>query len=188
MVRRIPKRPIERDILSWNKEQKYCLDTPERALNYCQKLSGNSENRYCSVEELISDNEELELVLRPMANCDGALEKLDENRFRILVNSNNPETRRRFTMAHEFAHYQLHRNEIDNLPIDEKILFRDDNRDSREYAANEYAASILMPESEFLSMLDEELNGTFDSSKLAERFHVSKAAVEFRARNLGLNT
>lgn len=186
MTRRVPKRPVRNNSSSFNPEKKYCLDTPDRAFRYCQELAGKLEIPYASIEELINDNDELELISRPMGDCDGALEQISPNKFRITINSNNPKARQRFTMAHEFAHYQLHRSEINNLPADDKILFRDENKDPREYAANEYAAAFLMPKNVFLDKLDSILKGQFDANTLADIFNVSVAAVNFRAKNLGL--
>ena len=185
MARRIPKRPIERNLFVWNEEQKYCLDTPERALEYCKTLFEGNDT-HCVIEKLIEDNDQLTLALMPMDNSDGALKKIGEDKFEIQINSNNIKSRQRFTMAHEFAHYQLHRTEIDKLPPNEKILFRDEKRDFREYAANQFAAELLMPTEEFLLKLKNLSTSENTIEKLSEAFEVSKAAVSFRAQNLGV--
>jgi hypothetical protein len=64
--------------------------------------------------------------------------------FVIRVNRHDPIKRQRFTVAHELAHFLLHRNEIGNGIADD-VLYRSSLSDRREQQANRLAADILMP-------------------------------------------
>lgn len=113
----------------------------------------------------------------------------------IVVNSCHAEVRRRFTIAHEIGHYQLHRREkaSQTVFIDRTVYFRKGDVKNTDYQmemeANAYAAGMLMPE----ILLDEYLEKHFrldleksaDIKMIAEEFEVSRAAMEFRLKNLG---
>ena len=74
----------------------------------------------------------------------GAIGK-DDNGFFIIVNKNHPKVRQRFTIAHEIAHYVLHRDKIGN-GIKDDWKYRSRNiSDTDEREANKLAAEILMP-------------------------------------------
>ena len=112
----------------------------------------------------------------------------------IVVNLNHPSVRRRFTIAHEIGHYQLHRRSED-IPvfIDRAVYHRKESVAGvdhlMEMQANAYAAGLLMPE----ALLDEyleahpalDLEKPADIKTLAEEFEVSRPAMEFRLINLG---
>src|SRR5436190_10493767 len=63
--------------------------------------------------------------------------------FAIYVNAKHSEVRRRFTIAHEVAHFVLHRNLIGD-GITEDALYRSGLSDAFEQEANGLAAEILM--------------------------------------------
>jgi hypothetical protein len=66
--------------------------------------------------------------------------------FSIIVRASDPYVRRRFTVAHEIAHFVLHRNQVgDSLADDE--LYRSGLSTQQEAQANRFAADILMPRS-----------------------------------------
>ena len=47
---------------------------------------------------------------RPLEHgISGMLEKVSEGQYRLYYNENHPETRKRFTVAHEIGHFILHR-------------------------------------------------------------------------------
>ena len=158
------------------------LDTPERILAYCQKaglIQGNSTD----IESLIRGNPELTLDFEDIGEFDAFIEKLDPSRFRIVVNRGHPKTRQRFSMAHEYVHYQMHRPEIDSMPSGERILHRSEERDRVEYLANDYAGQILMPETVFRVVAAIKKG---DVNAIAAEFNVSSLAVRFRAKTLGI--
>ena len=73
----------------------------------------------------------------------GAIGRDDKGYF-IIVNKNHPEVRQRFTIAHEIAHYILHRNQIGE-GIKDNWKYRSKMSDADEREANKLAAEILMP-------------------------------------------
>lgn len=114
----------------------------------------------------------------------------------IVVNLRHPPVRRRFTIAHEIGHYQLHRKGSEDIPvfIDRAVYHRKESAEGvdhlMEMQANAYAAGLLMPE----ALLDEylekhptivDLERPADIKTLAEEFEVSRPAMEFRLKNLG---
>ena len=117
----------------------------------------------------------------------------DESRTVIGVNAAHAPTRQRFTIAHECAHLLLHEG---TMYVDARVNFRNaisgHGIDPEEIEANQFAAALLMPESVVLAALRKELkdDDTRDLSlivdQLARTFAVSKQAMEFRLRNLGL--
>ena len=102
--------------------------------------------------------------------------------YAIYVNAKHSEVRRRFTIAHEVAHFVLHRDLIGD-GITEDALYRSGFSDSVEREANGLAAEILMPRHLVRAWVSK---GLRDPSELANMFDVSKQAMEFRLANLGL--
>ena len=64
--------------------------------------------------------------------------------FEIRVNKYDISERQRFTVAHEIAHYLLHRHEIGQGVID-SIMYRSNLTSKKETEANRLAADIVMP-------------------------------------------
>lgn len=98
----------------------------------------------------------------------------------IGVNVNHSSRRKRFTIAHEFAHFCLHKSEK-NYFVD-AIFFRDENLTSIEYTANSFAAKLLMPEEYIIKSIKD---GILSLSDLADRFDVSVLALKNRIIGLG---
>ena len=104
--------------------------------------------------------------------------------YMITINKYHSDNRQRFTLAHEFGHYILHKNFLKNSSITDGALFRKDyTNDEKEYEANEFAAKLLMPENKFRQAIED---GCDTINKLAEYFKVSSSAVKYRAYKLGL--
>lgn len=123
-------------------------------------------------------------------NQSGSL-SYENGRFLIYINERQPLTRKRFTIAHEIAHFLKHRDKmkhqvehIDSMvqPVG-GVLYRTNNRSltseekQLEIEANHIAAEILMPEEEFLTVWE-----TASSiEEVAEVFQVSPSAATVRA-------
>jgi Zn-dependent peptidase ImmA (M78 family) len=123
----------------------------------------------------------IRFVNEPMPNhLSGCLYKEGSN-WVIKVNSHHHPRRRRFTMAHELAHYFLHRNRKSNFS--DQILFRSDETDPMEREANRFAGELLMPEDEVRLLLKSGENRVED---LAAHFGVSSLAMRVRAKQIGL--
>ncbi len=96
--------------------------------------------------------------------------------YMIIINSKHGANRRRFTIAHEIAHYIFHENMIGD-GITDDVLFRSGLSNPVEAQANRVAADILMP----LDKVNEYINnGTTDIKKLAKIFAVSESAMAIR--------
>tara|TARA_R110002124_G_scaffold21624_16_gene82890 strand:- start:1017 stop:1508 length:492 start_codon:yes stop_codon:yes gene_type:complete len=68
----------------------------------------------------------------------------DNSNYTIKVNRHDVKERQRFTIAHEIAHYLLHREEIGDGLVDD-ILYRSRLSSALEAQANRLAADIIMP-------------------------------------------
>jgi Zn-dependent peptidase ImmA (M78 family) len=99
----------------------------------------------------------------------------------IYVNAFHNEKRKRFTIAHEVAHYILHKKE--KHEFNDVSFFRSPDHSREEIEANKLAAKILMPEQDFI---DEIKKGNNSVLQLATIFNVSGMACEYRAKELGL--
>jgi hypothetical protein len=101
--------------------------------------------------------------------------------YSISVNGNEPYRRRRFTIAHEFAHYLLHRSQIGD-EISDDAMYRSEKLTSRdEFAANNLAADLLMPRELVKKYVKQ---GHSSISELANMFDVSEPAMRVRMRYL----
>ncbi len=101
--------------------------------------------------------------------------------FRIRVNRHEPSVRQRFTIAHEIAHYLLHRDQIGD-GLEDTILYRSTLSDRREAEANRLAADLIMPRALITQLLREKNSApTVEvAGELALQFEVSEAAMMIR--------
>lgn len=67
-----------------------------------------------------------------------------ESGYSIYVNGTHPDTRRRFTIAHEIGHFILHKDDIGDGIVDDG-LYRSKLAGKKETQANQFAAELLMP-------------------------------------------
>lgn len=116
-------------------------------------------------------------------NVSGKIECPDGKRCRITVNSSHGQNRQRFTLAHEIAHFVLHRDLIGD-GIKDDALYRSNQPSLIERQANSYAADILMP---WAAVRQAFFSGKArTASDLAEMFRVSPAVAEIRMEELNL--
>lgn len=100
----------------------------------------------------------------------------------IKVNRHDVKARQRFTLAHELAHYLLHRDLLKN-GIQDDVLYRSKQSDKVEAEANRLAADILMPLNIVLKLVEknkEEINGELLYEEIADVMGVSKTALKIR--------
>ncbi len=112
----------------------------------------------------------------------------DGDSYLIRVNRFEAKERQRFTIAHEIAHFLLHRDIIDATPdgITDTVLYRSGAPESIEFEANRLAADILMPRVSVERRL-RELGGRVSEmviEVLASDFKVSKGAMEIRLQSV----
>ncbi len=109
-------------------------------------------------------------------NLSGLIKRESDGKFNIYVNRNHHVHRRRFTIAHEIAHFILHKDEIGDGVTDD-ALYRSGLTSVIESQANSLASDILMP----WDLMDIELRkGVADIATLANIFQVSKSSMSIR--------
>lgn len=100
--------------------------------------------------------------------------------YSIIVRASEPYVRKRFTLAHEIAHFILHRDKIGASLSDDR-LYRSGLTNREEIQANQLAADILMP----WALIEKYRQRCIGSvALLASEFKVSEAAMRIR---LGLS-
>jgi hypothetical protein len=104
--------------------------------------------------------------------------------YAIIVNYTHPRSRQRFTIAHEIAHFVLHRDLIGDGVVDDEQYRSTQLNDWYETQANRLAADILLP----ADLVREAYNidGIKSLGGLATRFDVSIDAIRIRLRELNL--
>lgn len=105
----------------------------------------------------------------------------DPTTFQIRVNKFEQKRRQRFTVAHEIAHYLLHRDLIGD-GITDDVLYRSSLSNTIEREANQLAADILMPRSSVKLLRDKFSHLSSDTlvETLASEFDVSRSAMRIR--------
>lgn len=129
--------------------------------------------------------------------------RYENGNFKVSVKRTDHYYRKRFTMAHEFAHFILHKDLISGdvirdfdpeisegvAAINREVGVTND----QEYEANVYAAKLLMPEELVVQYARDRgifVNGKIDQidqdalQEIATAFQVSKAAMEIRINGL----
>ena len=110
----------------------------------------------------------------------------------IGVNKDHHPNRRRFSIAHEIAHFLLHEGET-YIDKGYRVHFRDLESGSgtklEEMEANAFAAALLMPAKRVRDAFRQqpfELTGDDSLELLAKKFSVSTEAMTYRLMNLQL--
>ncbi len=96
----------------------------------------------------------------------------------IIVNAQHPKVRQRFTIAHELGHWYIG---------DDSTSFKGIHRDyvsGSEQDIDRFAAALLMP----VSLLEKEITRCQSSAALADRFQVSRSAMNRRLLELDLSS
>ena len=112
-------------------------------------------------------------------NVSGML-KMDPNAtagYSIYVNQSHPDTRRRFTIAHEIGHFILHKNLLRDGIVEDALLRAEGLSNTTETEANSFAADILMPWNLIRQLQD---NGINTIEGLAAELRVSTDAMSVR--------
>ena len=111
---------------------------------------------------------------------------LDINEKTIWVNVTDNTNRQNFTIAHEFGHWMLHKDEILENPESYNGFFRQPLggcKDYRETEANMFAAQLLVPK----EMLKICCTAKFTTEMMARLFQVSEDVIGYRLKQEGLN-
>lgn len=152
-------------------------------ITYARK-NGFIVNYVTNVEGIINSTEgvDVEYIDNLPSSVSGKLEHKN-NKWVVIVNKLHHPNRQRFTMAHELAHYYLHRDSSDKFA--DTTFFRDDAYTPIEYVANDFASQLLMPEDSVRQCIG---SGITSLNQVAELFQVSVDAMRNRIKSLGYNT
>ena len=132
------------------------------------------------IEALIKDHQ-IKILKEDMDyDISGYIEKRGKN-WMIGINKYHSRKRQRFTMAHELAHYILHRSHI-GIKHEDMVLFRNNEVNPIEVEANNFASELLIPRAEFKKHID---SGITKISDLSEKFDVSISAIRYKAYKMG---
>jgi Zn-dependent peptidase ImmA (M78 family) len=93
--------------------------------------------------------------------------------YNIVIRAQDPVVRKRFTVAHELAHFLLHRHLFAAELVDD-TLYRSGLATPVEAQANAFAADLLMPWHLLMPVIDR------PASELASMFQVSEQAMKIR--------
>ncbi len=127
----------------------------------------------------------------------GEIRKKEDGRYKISVQKKDHYYRKRFTMAHELGHFLLHGNLIGE-GVDDNVAYRSVPEGNfynpkitprEETEANQFAASVLMPEMLLLPRIQgvtEAFTPDFVNT-LAREFQVSQQAMRIRIDSLRKN-
>jgi IrrE N-terminal-like domain len=119
---------------------------------------------------------------RALGRFEGALYPVKDGKgWAIIYNTDVSDGRRRFTVAHEFGHYLMHRPLFPNglECSEEAVTFR--NGDELEVEADTFAAYLLMPLDDFRRQIPADADPNLDDlSAAAERYGVSLIACVLR--------
>ncbi|HUZ65637.1 MAG TPA: ImmA/IrrE family metallo-endopeptidase [Acetobacteraceae bacterium] len=102
--------------------------------------------------------------------------------YRIEINGAHSSNRKRFTLAHEIAHYLLHRDMIGD-GVEDSALYRSRLSSATETEANRLAADLLMPAPLLRTIYNAGVRWT---AGLTRAFEVSEEAMAIRLRQLRL--
>ncbi len=139
------------------------------------------------IEEL-AGKLQIKISRAPGGDFSGILIRKDGKAL-IGINSNEPQVRQRFTIAHELGHFILHPQK------DAFVDYRDNKKDimrtARERQANMFAAALLMPREQLINDFKNIAKSGFTDEELiilAKKYLVSEDSMKFRLMNLHLLT
>jgi hypothetical protein len=134
------------------------------------------------LEKLLEEfsKRKIKVIFHPLSEEVSGILKFQEGSWYCIINSRKPRTHQKFTLAHELYHFDHHRHL--------STLFADYGENSQmEHEANSYAAELLMPKEELLSVLPDlyELEQIhFQVEQLSRKFEVSFEAMVRRLMDL----
>lgn len=166
---------------------------PQRWANHLTHLlnAANPPDRYrFDIGQLALETSKHIFPSDPIARVDednldgfaGALvPSVSGKKWGILHQAGQSPGRRRFTIAHEFGHYLLHRQRYPTGIHSDEAGVDGRTRAEIEREANEFAAYLLMPFDDFKRQISTKDKPNFEAlSACSERYHVSLSAAVLR--------
>ena len=144
--------------------------------------------------EEIAKSRGLKVMAYPLGDDVSGLLAIQDGVGTIGYNQNEPKVRRRFTIAHELGHYELHKEKSD-LFVDKQFIYRSQNsghtpvNQALEQEANYFASAILMPTDQLRKAIEGtnmDLASEEAIKELAKLFEVSTTAMSLRISGLGM--
>lgn len=144
----------------------------------------------------IAEKEGLEIIFQNLGTDISGLLITRDGKSYCCVHSSDRETRQRFTIAHELAHFVLghQQQQGEHVHVDRgNYISQRGPRasagvDPKEIEANQFAASLLMP-AQLVKQEAAKLGSSLTDAHvtmLAEMFNVSEQAMTIRLETLGL--
>lgn len=101
----------------------------------------------------------------------------------IVLNWQDSSNRKRFSCAHEIGHFVKRSDQLDDYEyVDRRDAFSTTGQVPEEVYANTFAACLLMPEQDVRRFHGK----SFSEVAMGIRFDVSREAMHYRLKNLGL--
>ena len=145
------------------------------------KGEGYVDGYKLDVEKFIKDKyPDIKIMKVALASdVSGKLEYKD-GFWMMFVNLLHPEVRQRYTLGHELGHYLNHRDSVKSF--EDTIYFRNKQKSSMEYMADQFAARLLMPENDVNELVK---SGVKTVKEMSLKFGVSLEAMKYRLEQLG---
>lgn len=145
------------------------------------KEEGYVDGYKLDVEKFIKDKYPDIKILKVALASDvsGKLEYKD-GFWMMSVNLQHPEVRQRYTLGHELGHYLNHRDSVKSF--EDTVYFRNKQKSSMEYMADQFAARLLMPENDVNELVK---SGVKTVKEMSLKFGVSLEAMKYRLEQLG---
>jgi Zn-dependent peptidase ImmA (M78 family) len=140
--------------------------------------------------EQIADSLGIRVFYLPLNDDDSGVLLVKDGKAVVIINGKHHQNRRRFSLAHELAHYCLHRQ--DSVEIFHRDQISTLGTKKIEIEANAFAAELLMPEeslkvwmaSKEFDPLDDDIDDVI--AQKARELGVSQQALNIRLERLGL--
>lgn len=136
--------------------------------------------------EDVAEKLKIAISYAPSEEYSGMLIRREDQQTLMGVNSNEPKTRMRFTIAHEIGHFIFDKK---NVSIDYRDTTKVQEKSPEEKRADYFASCLLMPKKELKLDFDQVPTNSFDKEKLVEfakKYQVSQDAMKYRLLNLRL--
>ena len=120
------------------------------------------------------------------ANISGEIKEVQPGVIRIRVNRHDVKARQRFTLAHEIAHFLLHRDLLIS-GIQDDVLYRSNQSNKIESEANALASDILMPSTKVMSLANDkynDLSGETLIESISKDLDVSSTAFKYKYKKI----